>query len=129
MNKNQLLKEITDWFGEYGFKNGVHYIMKNDNIYKFQSAEEGLRAWLKTLVKESLDLGAPKLWESEIIYILTECGGKLDGVKPIKLANGYCFVADTKQVKFSQKKSKNIKRSNIFSNPIEAYKKAKRAYE
>ena len=128
MNKNQLLKEITDWFGKYGFKNGIHYIIKNNNIYKFNSAEEGLRAWLKTLVKESLDLGAPKLWESEIIYILTECGGKLDGVKTIKLANGYCFVAEN-QPKLSKKKSKNIKRNNIFSNPIEAYKKAKRVYE
>ena len=122
LNKNQLLKEITEGFGDYGFRDGVHYVVKNDNVYKFQTAEEGLRAWLKTLVKESLNLGAPKLWESEVTFILTECGGKLDGVDTIKLANGYCFVA--KNATAAQKQIKNISRNNIFSNPIEAYKKS-----
>ncbi len=72
MNKEILIKEIGNWFGDYIFEDGKYKINNGEEVFEYSSADECLFDWLPTLVESDEDTGE-NMWADAIEFINNNC--------------------------------------------------------
>ena len=72
MNKEILIKEIGNWFGDYTFEDGKYKIDNGEEVFEYSSADECLFDWLPTLVESDEDTGE-NMWADAIEFINNNC--------------------------------------------------------
>jgi hypothetical protein len=88
MNKNELCKEIGDYFGTYFEEGGLYCIDNYESVFRYDSTDKLLADWVDTLVENHHDTvdnndGCNNGWEKEIVFIYSEVIGKYPiGVRP-----------------------------------------------
>ena len=69
LTAENLLREVGNWYGDFWMENGKYMINNREQIFCYDTPEEGLIDWLDTMIESNEDEDVVTWGEEEIAFV------------------------------------------------------------